>query len=54
MEGVQSLNDALPVLFPQIWGGKEDRPFIRLRTPLILSVSRSAHRTHNSIPSTSV
>ena len=30
MEGVQSLNDALPVLFPQIWGGKEDRPFIRL------------------------
>ena len=33
MEGVQSLNDALPVLFPQIWGAKEDRPFIRLRSP---------------------
>ena len=32
MDGTKSLNDALPVLFPQIWGGKEDRPFIRLRS----------------------
>ena len=27
----QSFNFALPVLFPQIWGGKENRPFIRLK-----------------------
>lgn len=26
----QSLFDAPPVLWPQLWGGKEDRPFIRL------------------------
>ena len=26
----QSLFDALPVMWPQFWGGREDRPFIRL------------------------
>ena len=30
MKGTKSLFDALPVLFPQIWGGIKDRAFIRL------------------------
>jgi len=30
MKGTKSLFDALPVLFPQIWGGIRDRAFIRL------------------------
>ncbi len=30
MRGTKSTFDALPVLFPQIWGGMEDRPYIRL------------------------
>ena len=30
MKGTKSTFDALPVLFPQAWGGPEDRPFIRL------------------------
>ncbi len=34
MAGTQSNNDALPVLFPQLWGNEDDRPFIRLRSPL--------------------
>lgn len=32
MTNTTSNNDALPVLFPQIWGGIADRPFIRLRS----------------------
>lgn len=30
MRGTKSTFDALPVLFPQVWGGTADRPFIRL------------------------
>ena len=30
MDGTKSTFDALPVLFPQIWGGMKNRPFIRL------------------------
>ncbi len=30
MKDTKSTFDALPVLFPQIWGGIKDRPFIRL------------------------
>lgn len=30
MDGIKSTFDALPVLFPQIWGGIKNRPFIRL------------------------
>lgn len=30
MKGTKSTFDALPVLFPQLWCGIEDRPFIRL------------------------
>ncbi len=30
MRGVKSLLDALPVLFPQVWGGEKDRPYLRL------------------------
>lgn len=30
MKGTKSVFDAPPVLFPQIWGGVEDRPYIRL------------------------
>ncbi len=30
MRGTRSTFDALPVLFPQLWGGMEDRPYIRL------------------------
>ncbi len=30
MKGTKSTFDALPVLFPQVWGGESDRPYIRL------------------------
>lgn len=30
MKGTRSFFDALPVLFPQLWGGMKDRPYIRL------------------------
>lgn len=30
MRGTRSTFDALPVLWPQVWGGMEDRPYIRL------------------------
>ena len=30
LKGTKSNFDALPILFPQIWGGIKDRPFIRL------------------------
>ena len=29
MKGTKSTFDALPLLFPQVWGGAQDRPFIR-------------------------